>query len=345
MMEYAKIAGTGLSPSRIGLGTWAIGGWMWGGTDEERSIQTICAALDRGITLIDTAPAYGQGRSEEIVGKALARWGHRDRVVIATKVGLEWRSAGDVVRNASRDRILKELAASLRRLRTDYIDVYQVHWPDPLVPIEETAEAMHMLHARGLIRAIGVSNFSPAQMAAFQSVAPLHTAQPPYNLFEREAEEAVLPYCQGHGIATLTYGALCRGLLSGRMRADTRFDGDDLRRADPKFVAPLYAQYLRAVAGLQRLARESYGKSVLALAVRWVLDQPGVQIALWGARTPEQLAPLDEVMGWSLDAEGKRAIDAILRDSVSDPVGPEFMAPPARAARAPRQVMQGTTGA
>jgi len=301
MMEYANIPDTGLRSSRIGLGTWAIGGWMWGGTDEERSIQTICAALDRGITLIDTAPAYGHGRSEEIV-------------------------------------------ASLRLLGTDYVDVYQVHWPDPLVPLDETAEAMHQLYERGLILAIGVSNFSPAQMAAFRSVAPLHTAQPPYNLFEREAEEEVLPHCRRHGIATLTYGALCRGLLSGRMRPDTLFEGDDLRRTDPKFVAPRYTQYLRAVATLERLARESYGKSVLALAVRWVLDQPGVQVALWGARTPEQLAPLDEVMGWSLDAEGKRAIDAIVRESVSDPVGPEFMAPPARALRAPEQRLHDTTG-
>ncbi len=345
MMEYAKIAGTGLVPSRIGLGTWAIGGWMWGGTDEERSIQTICTALERGITLIDTAPAYGQGRSEEIVGKALARWGRRDRLVIATKVGLEWRSAGDVVRNASRERIMKELAASLRRLRTDYIDVYQVHWPDPLVPIDETAEAMHRLYERGFIRAIGVSNFSLGQVAAFKSVAPLHTVQPPYNLFEREAEGDVLPYCRRHGVATLTYGVLCRGLLSGRMKSDTTFEGDDLRRTDPKFGAPRYAQYLRAVAELERLARHSYGKSVLALAVRWVLDQPGVQVALWGARTPEQVAPLDEVMGWSLDTAGKRAIDAILRQTVSDPVGPEFMAPPARAVRAPRQAMHGTAGA
>jgi aryl-alcohol dehydrogenase-like predicted oxidoreductase len=167
-------------------------------------------------------------------------------------------------------------------------------------------------------------------MAAFQSVAPLHTAQPPYNLFERAAERAVLPYCRRQGIATLTYGALCRGLLSGRMRPDTTFGGDDLRRVDPKFTAPRYAQYLRAVARLEQLAREAYGKSVLALAVRWVLDQPGVHIALWGARTPAQLAAVDDAMGWSLDAEGERAIDAIVRETVSDPVGPEFMAPPAR---------------
>src|SRR5438445_370721 len=275
-MEYVKIPGTDLSPSRIGLGTWAMGGSMWGGTDEERSIRTICAALERGITLIDTAPAYGQGRSEEIVGKAVARWGRRDRVVLATKVGLEWRNGG-VARNATRARIRQEIGDSLKRLRTDYVDLYQVHWPDPLVPIEETAETLHALYREGRIRAIGVSNYSPEQMDLFRQVAPLHTAQPPYNLFEREAEERVLPYCLWHGIATLTYGALCRGLLSGRMRADTRFGGDDLRRTDPKFQPPRYAQYLRAVATLEHLARARYGRSALALAVRWVLDPPGAQ--------------------------------------------------------------------
>ena len=339
-MDYVSIPGTDLAPSRIGLGTWAIGGWMWGGTDEERSIRTILAALERGITLIDTAPAYGQGRSEEIVGRAVARFGHRDRVVLATKVGIEWRRTGDVVRNASRARIMKEVADSLRRLRTDYIDIYQVHWPDPAVPIEETAAALRALHEEGYIRAIGVSNYSPEQMDLFRQVAPLHTAQPPYNLFEREAEKDVLPYCLWHGIATLTYGALCRGLLSGRMRPDTRFGGDDLRRTDPKFQPPRYAHYLRAVATLEHLARARYGRSVLALAVRWVLDQPGVHVALWGARSPEQLDPLDEVMGWALDADTARTIDAILRGMVTDPVGPQFMAPPARAADPPRAANQ-----
>jgi aryl-alcohol dehydrogenase-like predicted oxidoreductase len=328
-MEYANIPGIPLHASRIGLGTWAIGGWMWDGTDEELSIRTILAALERGVTLIDTAPAYGQGRAEEIVGKALERFGGRDRVIVATKTGLEWTKSGEVIRNSSRARILKEVRDSLVRLRTDYIDVYQVHWPDPLVPIEETAETLRHLYEDGRIRAIGVSNYSVQQMDAFRGVAPLHTAQPPYNLFEREAEEDVLPYCQRHGIAALTYGSLCRGLLTGRMHADTRFGGDDLRQVDPKFRIPRYAQYLDAVARLRRLARDRYGKSVLALAVRWVLDQPGVHVALWGARTPQHLAPLDDAFGWSLDAEAQREIDAILRDAVHDPVGPEFMAPPA----------------
>src|SRR5213080_5454296 len=264
-MEYVTMNGLNREVSRIGLGTWSIGGFMWGGTDEQAALETIRAALEHGISLIDTAPVYGLGRDEEIVGRALAQYGKREEIIIATKVGLEWRGE-QVYRNSTRARILKELDQSLRRLRTDYIDIYQVHWPDPVIPIEETAEALHRLYEKGLIRAIGVSNYSPEQMDVFRHAAPLHTAQPPYNLFEREAEEDVLPYCLWHGIATLTYGALCRGLLSGRMRPDTRFGGDDLRHSDPKFRPPRYAQYLRAVAALERVARQWYARSVLAVA-------------------------------------------------------------------------------
>ncbi|MGA8549997.1 MAG: aldo/keto reductase, partial [Stellaceae bacterium] len=184
-VELATIAGTGLAVSRVGLGTWAIGGWMWGGTDDAQSIKTIHAAVDRGINLIDTAPAYGFGRSEEIVGRAIAEGGLRSQVVIATKVGLEWKD-GKVFRNASRERIQREIEDSLRRLRTDYIDIYQVHWPDPLVPIEETAAAMQTLYDQGKVRAIGVSNFSVEEIERFRRVAELHAVQPPYNLFERE---------------------------------------------------------------------------------------------------------------------------------------------------------------
>jgi len=193
-MEFTKISGTDLTVSRIALGTWAIGGWMWGGSDDAQSIKTIRTAVEREITLIDTAPIYGFGHSEEIVGKALATGGLRNRVVIATKAGLDWRD-GQPFRNGSRERILAEVEQSLRRLRTDYIDIYQVHWPDPLTPIVECAEAMLALYRQGKIRAIGVSNFSPRQMQEFRAVAPIHTVQPPYNLFEREAEEEVLPYC------------------------------------------------------------------------------------------------------------------------------------------------------
>ena len=327
IMETIQIGTSGITASRIALGTWAIGGWMWGGTDVDESIGTIRSAVERGIRVIDTAPVYGFGRSEEIVGMALSR-GLRERAVIATKAGIEWRN-GRVWRNSSPARIRMEAEASLRRLRTDYIDLYQVHWPDPLVPIQDTAGALARLLAEGKIRAIGVSNYSPAQMAQFREAAPIHSVQPPYNLFEREAESDILPYAGLHGITVLCYGALCRGLLTGKISRDTEFKGDDLRRNDPKFKEPRLSQYLAAVASLDRYARERYGKRVLALALRWLLDQ-GDTIALWGARRPAQLDSVDEALGWQLDDEAKQRIDEILRENVKSPIGPDFMAPPSR---------------
>src|SRR5436309_10587821 len=240
-MELIDIPGASLKVSPVAIGTWAIGGWMWGGTDEAESIATIRAAFEHGINIVDTAPVYGFGRSEEIVGKAIAEGRLRSDVLIATKAGLQW-DAGKVSRNASRARIMAEVEDSLRRLRTDYIDIYQVHWPDPLVTIEETAEAMHALFEQGKIRAIGVSNFSVLQMERFRGVAPLHVLQPPYNLFERGIEADILPYCRKNKISTFGYGALCRGLLSGRMRPDSKFEGDDLRRTDPKFQQPRFGE-------------------------------------------------------------------------------------------------------
>ncbi|EQM74012.1 aldo/keto reductase [Pseudomonas stutzeri] len=325
-IETLSIEGIATPISRIGLGTWAIGGWMWGGADDERSVTTIRTALERGINLIDTAPVYGFGHSEEVVGKALE--GVRDQAVIATKVALDW-SDGGPRRNSTPARIRQEIEDSLRRLRTDRIDLYQVHWPDPLVPIEETAAELEKLRQEGKILAIGVSNYSTEQMDAFRKAAPLASVQPPYNLFERAIETDVLPYARDNGLAVLGYGALCRGLLSGRMNSSTTFDGDDLRKSDPKFKAPRFAQYLAAVEALKNLARERHGKSVLALAIRWVLDQ-GPTIALWGARRPDQLDGIDEAFGWTLSPQDLQDIDRLLAEHITDPVGPEFMAPPTR---------------
>jgi aryl-alcohol dehydrogenase-like predicted oxidoreductase len=325
-MESIYISGVSLPVSRVGLGTWAIGGWMWGGTDTWDAVRTIQSAVGQGINLIDTAPVYGFGRAEELVGQALAPHGLRSKAVIATKVGIEWIN-GKIYRNSSPERIRYEVESSLRRLRTDYIDLYQVHWPDASVPIEETARAMGRLLQEGKIRAIGVSNYSTAQIARFQAVAPIHAIQPPLNLFERGAETTVLPYARNLGLAVLAYGALCRGLLTGKITRATQFPVDDLRSKDPKFQPPRREQYLAAVAQLEKLAQERYRKSVLALAVRWVLDRGGNTIALWGARRAEQLAPVAEVMGWHLDGDVLEEIDQILLSIVRDPVGPEFMAP------------------
>jgi aryl-alcohol dehydrogenase-like predicted oxidoreductase len=333
-MEHIAIGASGLAASRIGLGTWAMGGWMWGGTDEAEAIATIRAAVERGVTLIDTAPAYGFGRSEEIVGKALAAGGLRDKVCIATKAGLGWKD-GRVYRDSRPARIRQEVEDSLRRLRTDVIDLYQVHWPDSETPIAETARTLEDLRRQGKIRAIGVSNYSPAQTETFRAAARLDAVQPPYNLFERDIEADVLPYAQATGLAVLSYGALCRGLLSGRMTANTNFDGDDLRKVDPKFQGERFSQYLAAVEALKTLARERFGKSVLALAVRWVLDQ-GPTIALWGARHPAQLQPIDEIGGWHIDEATRKDIDDILTRCVVNPMSPQFMAPPLKRDGEPR---------
>lgn len=326
-METTKLKNSQIEATRIALGIWAIGGWMWGGTRERESIETILAAVDNGINTIDTAPVYGFGKSEEIVGKAINEYGKRENLIIATKVGLQWTEDQKIYRNSTKSRIIKEVDDSLRRLQTDYIDIYQVHWPDINTPFQETSETLNELLKEGKIRAIGVSNYSPDQMAEFKKYAPLHTDQPPYNLFERQIEDDILPYCKQNEIAVLAYGALCRGMLSGKMSKDREFEGDDLRNNDPKFQKPRFDQYLAAVDELDRFARKNYDKNVLELAVRWILDR-GVEIALWGARKPSQVENVNDVMGWKIDDDAMKEIDEILRKNVKDPVGPEFMAPP-----------------
>lgn len=323
--EYAQIGD--IRSSRIGLGTWAMGGFQWGGCDDDESVRTIHAALDLGITLIDTAPAYGFGHSEAVIGRAIAERGRRDEVVLATKVGLEQRGRS-LFRNSTRKQIFAEVELSLQRLRTDYIDLYQVHWPDLDTPYEETAQAMLDLKQSGKIRAIGVSNYFIAAVERFRRVAPLNSDQPPLNLFEREAQRDVLPWCHEQGVAALTYGALCRGLLSGAINEKTKFQGDDLRKTDPKFQPPRFQQYLQAVDLLDQYAHVRFGRNVLVLAVRWVLDQPGVSVALWGASHPFELEPVNDIRGWHLDDDALAHIDTVLAQSIKDPVGPEFMAPP-----------------
>lgn len=325
-MEYISINDK-IKASRLGLGTWAIGGWMWGGSDEKMSIETILEALNLGINLIDTAPVYGFGLSEEIVGKALKLYGKRDEVVLATKVGLEWKD-GQVFRNSSRQRIEKEIEDSLKRLQTDYIDIYQIHWPDETLDFQETAEAMLKLYEQGKIKAIGISNYSVTQMETFKKFAPLHSAQPPFNLYEQEAKKEILPYCHKNNIKTLLYGSLCRGLLSGKITKDTQFVGDDLRKVDPKFQPPRYEQYLKATQELDKFAKEKYNKSVIHLAIRWILDQEGASIALIGARKPSQLSYIKEVFELNVSKQDSHQIDLILNSFIKVPVGPEFMAPP-----------------
>ncbi|MCB2196339.1 MAG: aldo/keto reductase [Bacteroidetes bacterium] len=327
-MEKTKLHRIEKDVSRIGLGTWAIGGWMWGGTEQKKSINTILTAIDKGINLIDTAPVYGFGTSEKIVGEAIKEYGKRDDLVIVTKVGLDWKNE-QPFRNSSKERLQKEIEDSLKRLQTDYIDVYMIHWPDQQVPFEETAEQMEKFKKQGKIKSIAVSNYSPEQMDLFRASGSLDLCEPPYNLFERGIEKDVLPYCKENDIKSLVYGSICRGLLSGKMSRDRQFKGDDLRKADPKFQGERFKMYLSAVEKLDQFAHDNYGKDVIHLAVRWVLDQ-GADIALWGARKPAQLDVIDDMSGWHLSQEDMKQIDNILEETITDPVGPEFMAPPTK---------------
>lgn len=323
-METTTIAG--VEVSRIGLGTWAIGGSEWGAVAEDAAIATCLSAIERGINLIDTAPIYGKGRAEEIVCKAIRAYGRRDAFYIATKAGLEWNDRG-VFANSMPARLRREIEDSLRRLGTDCIDLYQVHWPDTLIPVSEVAGVLVEFQRQGKVRALGVSNFNVAQMEEFRTVAPLASDQPPYNIFERQIDHEILPWCAANAVAVLSYSSLCRSLLGGRVRREMAFDPADIRSVDPKFQEPRFSQYITAVEQLTKMAREGYGKSVAQLAVRWVLDRPGASVALWGAKRPDQLDAVAGVMGWRLDENAMAEVDRIVAEAVTDPVGPEYLTP------------------
>ena len=261
--------------------------------------------------------------------------GRRGEFYIATKAGLEWNERG-VYSNSTAPRLRAELEGSLRRLGTEYVDLYQIHWPDTRTPIAETAALLGDFQREGKVRALGVSNFSVAQMEEFRAVAPLSSNQPPYNIFDRSIDEAraaavsIREWCAQTGVSILTWSTLCRSLLAGRVTRGMSFAEGDIRRVDPKFQEPRFSQYMTAVERIAALARERYGKSILELAVRWALDRPGVSVALWGARRPDQLDAVAGVMGWKLDVETMTEIDRIVAESVTDPVGPEYLTPKAR---------------
>ncbi len=325
-MERVRFGKTDLDVSPIVLGTWVTGGWAWGGSDEEESVAALLKAFELGINFVDTAPVYGFGKSESLVGRAIREWGRRDDLVVATKCGLEWDEKERVSRNASPDRIRLEVDASLSRLGVDKIDLYQVHWPDTNTPFEVSMEALVKLQEVGKIRYIGLSNFNVSQIEACLNHAEVVSLQPPFNLFERGAEQDVLPFCQKNGIATLVYGGLCRGMLTGKFKGDEQFPRGDLRRGDPKFKPDRFMQYVKAVEELKKIAA-SYGKSVAQFALRWALHQPGVTMVIAGARTAAQVEENAGIAGWRIDQEDLAKVDAILSRHVKTPVGPEFMAP------------------
>jgi aryl-alcohol dehydrogenase-like predicted oxidoreductase len=326
MMEKVRFGKTDLEVSVLVLGTWVTGGWAWGGSDEAQALRAILRALELGINFIDTAPVYGFGKSEQIVGQALKQWGYREQTVVATKCGLEWDEKERIRRNASPARIFDEVDQSLRRLGVDTIDLYQIHWPDARTPFEESMEALLKLRDQGKIRYVGLSNFNKEQISSCLSVDQVYSLQPPFNLFERDAEKALLPFCMEHGIATLAYGGLCRGLLSGKFSGNEVFPKGDLRRGDPKFKPDRLKHYVSAVNELQKLA-DRYQKSPAQFALRWALQQPGITTVIAGARTAAQLEDNIGVAGWEISGEDLSEVEEILKRHIATPIGPEFMSP------------------
>jgi aryl-alcohol dehydrogenase-like predicted oxidoreductase len=256
----------------------------------------------------------------------LKEWGQRDRIVIATKCGLEWDERENIRRNAGPERIRQEVDQSLTRLGLDYLDLYQIHWPDGKTLVEKSMETLVRLQETGKIRYIGVSNFNPEQIMACQTVGPVSSLQPPYNIFEREIEKEVLPFCRTNGIATMAYGGLCRGLLTGKFNGDEKFPRGDLRRADPKFKPDRFKQYVKGVDQLKKLAGK-YHKSVAQFALRWALQQPGITTVLAGARTAAQVEENAGVAGWQIAPEDLEGVERILKTHIKTPIGPEFMSP------------------
>lgn len=285
-MEYRKLGNTGIEVSAVGLGCWAVGGEVraWGPVDDNESIAAIQEGLDLGMTLVDTAPTYGYGHSEEVVGKALA--GRRDQAVIATKCGLVWKTAGGrLERCLAPKSIAAECAASLRRLKVEVIDLYQIHWPDPHTPIEATMEAMIRLREEGKIRAIGVSNFSCEQMTEARRYGAVECLQPELSMFAREATEELLPYCREYGIGVVAYSPLAQGLLTGKFNGSSRFA--DMRAKSPVFAGAPFERNLAAVEKLKGIARR-LNCTMAQLALAWALSQDGLSAAIAGVKRPSQ---------------------------------------------------------
>ena len=315
-MKHTNLGKSGLDVSRIAFGTWQLGG-DWGPTDSDGAMDAIRRAADGGVTFFDTAQGYGFGQSEQLLAAALRHLRRQD-VVIATKGGLRPEGTG-IVRDASSAWIRQGVEASLRALDTDYVDLYQVHWPDPATPFEETADVLGKLVADGKILHVGVSNFDVEQMEAFSATLPIETLQPPYHLFRREIEAEVLPYTAANDIGVLVYGPLAHGLLSGHLTVETEFDPADWRSKSPVFHGASFERNLRAVDLLRQLAEGELGITLPQLAVAWTLYNPAVDVAIVGTRDPahvdEALVAADIV----LDDEVMQRIDQIMIGAV--PVG------------------------
>ena len=317
-MRYVRLGKTDLEVSAIAFGTWSFGG-DWGAFDADEAKKTVARALDLGITFFDTAQGYGFGASERLLGEALWSRVPRDRVIVATKGGL--RKDGDTLQRDASARWLREgVDSSLRNLRTDYIDLYQVHWPDPKTPVEETGRVLADLVREGKIRHAGVSNYSPRQMTDLAQYGPVETDQPPYHMFHRDIEAEILPYAERNDIGVLVYGPLAHGVLSGTMTPQTTFPAGDWRGSSADFKGEKFARDLEVVDRLKQYAA-AHEITLPQLAIAWAISNPAVDVAIVGARHPEHLNDPASAADIRLGSSDRDEIDAILAKAV-EIVGP-----------------------
>lgn len=294
-MQMRPMGRSGVQASAIGLGTWAIGGTFWGGTDEQDSIRSIQSSIDNGVTLIDTAPGYGNGLAEELIGKAIK--GRRDEVVIASKCGLNWHHGkggfffeqlGERIhRYLGRDGIRYEAEQSLRRLGTEMIDLYITHWQDPTTPVAETMGTLLDLKQAGKIRAIGISNATPDDLEAYLRIGQVDAIQESYSMLDRGVETTLLPICAKHGVAMLSYSSLALGLLTGTVSPERQFKDGDLRKDNPRFSAD-NRRHVAAFAGAVAPVARAHGATIAQLVIAWTIARPGITYALCGARNAGQ---------------------------------------------------------
>ncbi len=312
-MEYRKVFQVNIEISVIGLGTWAFGGDIWWGSQEDsNSIAVLKKALEAGINLIDTAPVYGRGHSEKLIGKFLKEKKVREKVIIATKLGLSWKN-GRIYRDLSRRRMLEEIDESRKRLQTDYIDIYQVHWPDSNTPIAETATTMYEFYKKGLIKAIGVSNYSVEQMQEFMKYSPLHTLQPPYNMFKRDIEKDIIPFCVENNISILSYIPLYSGILTGKFFKTTKIPSDLCRKNHKDLKEPLFSINKKILEKIEKIALK-YNKSLTQLVLNWTYHQRGITSILVGARNLAQLEENLGALNWILRNQDFKEIEKILKE-------------------------------
>lgn len=315
-MEYRKIGDSDLYVSVITFGAWAAGGWMWGSTDRKQAVEAIRSGIDVGMTSIDTAPIYGQGTSEEIV-REVTKDIPRDKIQILTKFGLRWdvdrgEFVGDSKNNegqpivlyrlADKESIVHECEQSLKRLGTDYIDLYQIHWPDSTTPIEESFEAVYQLVKDGKIRYAGVCNYSVEQMQLAEEVCPIISNQVPFSMVNREIEEKVLPYCLVNNKAILAYSPMQRGLLTGKMKENQAFAEGDHRTGNKFFTNEMIKKANSFLEEIRPIAEE-HNATVGQLVLRWTIDRPGITVALAGARDAEQTLSNAKAAGIKLSEE------------------------------------------